>query len=102
MSMVILITGATDGLGRGLAKVVAAGGDTVLVHGRSQERIDATLAELGGDARGYLADLSSLDEVRRLAAEVRENESRLDVLVNNAGIGTGERDLSADGYELTF
>jgi NAD(P)-dependent dehydrogenase (short-subunit alcohol dehydrogenase family) len=100
--MVVLITGATDGLGRGLAKAVAERGDTVLVHGRSQERIDATLAELGGDARGYLADLSSLGEVLRLAAEVRENEPRLDVLVNNAGIGTGEREVSADGYELRF
>jgi NAD(P)-dependent dehydrogenase (short-subunit alcohol dehydrogenase family) len=102
MSMVVLITGATDGLGRGLAKALADGGHTVLVHGRSQERIDATLAELDRDARGYRADLASLDEVRRLAAEVREAEPRLDVLVNNAGIGTGERELSADGYELRF
>jgi NAD(P)-dependent dehydrogenase (short-subunit alcohol dehydrogenase family) len=100
--MVVLITGATDGLGRGLAKAVAADGGTVLVHGRSQERIDATLAELGGDSRGYLADLSSLDEVRHLAAQVRDAEPRLDVLVNNAGIGTGERELSQDGYELRF
>jgi NAD(P)-dependent dehydrogenase (short-subunit alcohol dehydrogenase family) len=100
--MVVLITGATDGLGRGLANAVAADGGTVLVHGRSQERIDATRAELGGDARGYLADLSSLAQVRDLAAQVRENEPRLDVLVNNAGIGTGERELSEDGYELRF
>jgi NAD(P)-dependent dehydrogenase (short-subunit alcohol dehydrogenase family) len=102
MSMVVLITGATDGLGRGLANALAERGDTVLVHGRSQERIDATLAELGRDARGYQADLASLDEVRRLAAEGREAEPRLDVLVNNAGIGPGERELSADGYELRF
>src|SRR3954447_16922949 len=100
--MVVLITGATDGLGRGLAKALVDEGHTVLVHGRSQERIDETRAELGGDTRGYLADLSSLDEVRRLAAEVRENEPRLDVLVNNAGIGTGPREVSADGHELRF
>jgi len=102
MSMVVLITGATDGLGRGLARALAQRGDTVLVHGRSQARIDEVVDELGGDARGYRADLASLDEVRRLAAEVRDAEPRLDVLVNNAGIGTGERELSADGHELRF
>jgi NAD(P)-dependent dehydrogenase (short-subunit alcohol dehydrogenase family) len=98
---VVLITGATDGLGRGLARAAAAAGGIVLVHGRSQERVEATLAELPG-ARGYRADLSSLEEVRRLAGEVRDAEPRLDVLVNNAGIGTGERELSRDGYELRF
>jgi NAD(P)-dependent dehydrogenase (short-subunit alcohol dehydrogenase family) len=76
----------------------------VLVHGRSQERLDETLAELPGEGhRGYLADLAALDEVRRLAAEVNEREERLDVLVNNAGIGfAGEREESRDGIELRF
>jgi NAD(P)-dependent dehydrogenase (short-subunit alcohol dehydrogenase family) len=101
---VILITGATDGLGRGLANALAADGHTVLVHGRSQERIDDTIAELPGEGhRGYLADLASLEQVRRLAAEVNEREERLDVLVNNAGIGfDGEREESQDGIELRF
>jgi NAD(P)-dependent dehydrogenase (short-subunit alcohol dehydrogenase family) len=97
----VLITGATDGLGRGVAREVAAAGGTALVHGRSPERIDATLAEVPG-ARGYRADLASLAQVRDLAAHVRDNEPRVDVLVNNAGIGTGERELSQDGYELRF
>src|SRR5215210_7690999 len=101
---VILITGATDGLGRGLANALADRGHTVLVHGRSQERIDDTLAELGREGhRGYRADLSSLAEVRALATEVSEAEERLEVLVNNAGIGFGgERQESADGIELRF
>jgi NAD(P)-dependent dehydrogenase (short-subunit alcohol dehydrogenase family) len=101
---VILITGATDGLGRGLANALAGEGHTILVHGRSRERVDETLAELPGQGhRGYLADLSSLEQVHRLAAEVNENEERLDVLVNNAGIGfDGEREESADGVELRF
>jgi NAD(P)-dependent dehydrogenase (short-subunit alcohol dehydrogenase family) len=98
----VLITGATDGLGRALAQRVANAGATVLVHGRSDERIEATLAELPDTARAYRADLSSLAEVRGLAEEVRENERRLDVLVNNAGIGTGEREESRDGHELRF
>jgi NAD(P)-dependent dehydrogenase (short-subunit alcohol dehydrogenase family) len=101
--MIVLITGATDGLGRGLARALDADGHTVLVHGRSEQRIADTLAELSDRSRGYRADLSSLAEVRRLADEVLEHEPELDVLVNNAGIGTdGDREESADGYELTF
>ena len=102
------MTGATDGLGRGLAHALVAQGHEVLVHGRSEERIAATLDELGSDrARGYRADLASLAEVRDLAEQVREREPRLDVLVNNAGIGAsipggGERMESADGHELRF
>jgi len=104
---VILVTGATGGLGRRLALDLAGRGATVLAHGRRRERLDGLLDELrsAGDApvRGCLADLSSLDEVRRMAGEVVEAEERLDVLVNNAGVGAGdERVESADGYELRF
>jgi NAD(P)-dependent dehydrogenase (short-subunit alcohol dehydrogenase family) len=84
----------------------------VLVHGRDEARIAETLAEIhaatGSDAlRAYRADLASLDDVRRLGAAVEAGESRLDVLVNNAGIGTtlpgdGRRLESEDGHELRF
>jgi len=104
---VILVTGATDGLGRALSAELARDGATVLVHGRDRGRISDTVAELGGGVRAYQADLSDLSQVRALADEVLANEPRLDVLVNNAGIGTdvpgGEaRQESADGYELRF
>ncbi|TYK50689.1 SDR family NAD(P)-dependent oxidoreductase [Actinomadura decatromicini] len=99
----ILITGATDGLGRALAAELAAEGATVLVHGRDDQRGKATLQEIGGRASWYRADLSSLDETRALAEAVRADHPRLDVLVNNAGIGAdGPRRESADGHELTF
>ncbi|MGW2311869.1 SDR family NAD(P)-dependent oxidoreductase [Actinomadura luteofluorescens] len=99
----ILITGATDGLGRALAAELAAEGATVLVHGRDDRRGEATLQEIGGKASWYRADLSSLAETRALAEAVRADHPRLDVLVNNAGIGTGgPRQESADGHELTF
>jgi NAD(P)-dependent dehydrogenase (short-subunit alcohol dehydrogenase family) len=79
----------------------------VLVHGRSRERVASTLDELPGEGRPYLADLASLGQVRRMAADVLEREQRLDVLVSNAGIGTdipggGRRMESEDGYELRF
>lgn len=99
----ILVTGATDGLGRALAGELAARGATLLVHGRSEERLDEVVAELGG-ARAYRADFSSLSEVKALAELLLENEPRIDALVNNAGIGTGDgrRMVSQDGYELRF
>lgn len=104
---VILVTGATDGLGRALSAELARSGATVLVHGRDAGRIADTIAEIGGQARPYQADFADLAQVEALADHVRANEPRLDVLVNNAGIGTdvpggGARQESADGYELRF
>src|SRR5205807_10296212 len=77
------VAGATDGLGRGVATELARDGATVLVHGRSPERLEATTASLrsdtGADVRGYRADFASLDEVRRMADEIVEREPRIDV-----------------------
>jgi NAD(P)-dependent dehydrogenase (short-subunit alcohol dehydrogenase family) len=103
----ILVTGATDGLGRRVAQVVAAKGATMLLHGRNPERLKATLEELriqpGSEkVSSYLADLSSLGAVRGLADRIHSEHDRLDVLVNNAGIIVQERKESEDGYELTF
>ena len=88
-----LITGATDGLGRALASALAAAGVTVLVHGRDETRGRQTIGELeaatgNGKLRWLRADFASLDEVRGLASNVSADCDRLDVLVNNAGIGT--------------
>jgi NAD(P)-dependent dehydrogenase (short-subunit alcohol dehydrogenase family) len=100
--MRILITGATSGLGRHLAEDLSRAGETVLVHGRDQQRV----AQVAGASRGYVADLASLDEVRSLADQVRAEHARLDVLVNNAGVGFGApdagRQASRDGHELRF
>jgi NAD(P)-dependent dehydrogenase (short-subunit alcohol dehydrogenase family) len=106
----VLITGATSGLGRYLASQLAGSGWQVLAHGRDPARVEELAAELagefGGGARGYVADLARLGDVRELAALVRAQVPRLDVLVNNAGIGFGApgegRQVSADGHELRF
>jgi NAD(P)-dependent dehydrogenase (short-subunit alcohol dehydrogenase family) len=103
----ILVTGATDGLGKHVASALARRGATVLVHGRSPERLEVTLEELRGQRSSqkvgsYLADLSSLAAVRDLAERILSEYDRLDVLVNNAGIIVQERKESEDGYELTF
>jgi NAD(P)-dependent dehydrogenase (short-subunit alcohol dehydrogenase family) len=103
----VLVTGATDGLGKRVALELADRGATVLVHGRSRERCEAVLEEVrrgtGSEgARYYLADLSSLGAVRRLAEQILSEHERLDVLVNNAGVIAREREETEDGLELTF
>src|SRR4051812_35966255 len=103
----ILITGATDGLGRALATRLADEGATLLLHGRDEDRLRETADAVGEGAHTYRADLASLEEVRGLAERIERDHDRLDVLVNNAGIGTagpgdGERVESRDGYELRF
>jgi NAD(P)-dependent dehydrogenase (short-subunit alcohol dehydrogenase family) len=112
----IVITGATDGLGKGMATELAPTGARLILHGRNEEKGQALLDELDqlktgragarartkGELEWRRADLGSLDQVRELADSLSD-EPRIDVLVNNAGIGTaGPREESEDGYELTF
>jgi len=111
-SATVLITGATDGLGRGLAHQLASQGARLILHGRDAGRLDQVATEVaaltgGGRPQTVRADLAELAQVRRMCDEVREQTGRLDVLVSNAGIGSGEPDgrerrTSADGYELRF
>jgi NAD(P)-dependent dehydrogenase (short-subunit alcohol dehydrogenase family) len=102
-----LVTGSTDGLGSATAHELVAAGLTVLVHGRSPDKVERTVGALesaggAGRVRGYVADLGSLREVRRLAETLADGEPRLELLINNAGTFQPSRELSADGFELTF
>jgi NAD(P)-dependent dehydrogenase (short-subunit alcohol dehydrogenase family) len=106
----ILITGSTDGVGRVVAQKLADGGAHIIVHGRDSERgkrlVDSIQAAGRGAATFCRADFAALAEVRRLADDILHNFSRIDILINNAGIGSGGpdglRETSADGYELRF
>ena len=104
---ICLVTGATSGIGKETALGLARQGATVVVGGRNEERAMSTVEQIkqrtGNPSVDYLlADLSSLQQVRDLAAEFKSRYSRLDVLVNNAGAIMLGRQVSVDGIELTF
>lgn len=102
---IVLITGATNGIGRVAALELARLGAEVVVHGRSRERVDAVVGEIaaaGGSAYGLLADLAAQSEVRALAVDFKRRFNRLDVLINNAGAVFTDRRSSPDGFEMTF
>jgi NAD(P)-dependent dehydrogenase (short-subunit alcohol dehydrogenase family) len=102
-----LITGSTDGVGRLVARKLGEAGARVLVHGRDHDRGQHVVAEIraaSGSAEFLAVDLASLAEVRGLANAVSGSEKQLDILINNAGIGTAgsSRLTSVDGHELRF
>jgi len=104
---ICLITGATSGIGRATAMGLANMGASVVMVGRDRGRGEDALAEIkekSGNASVdlMLADLSSQEEIRRLADEFKEAYPRLDVLINNAGVIRSERITTQDGLETTF
>jgi NAD(P)-dependent dehydrogenase (short-subunit alcohol dehydrogenase family) len=102
-----LVTGATDGIGRQTALNLARSGSRVLVHGRSQARAEAAVAELKkasdqAELEPVAGDFSSLAQVRSLAEEIRSRTGRLSGIVHNAGVYMKSRVLTGDGLETTF
>ena len=103
----ILVTGSTDGIGKQTALELARMGAQVLVHGRSQDRAEAAVAEIrrataNERVEPVVADFASLRQVREMAAEILGEYERLDVLVHNAGVFMTERQMSKDGIEMTL
>jgi NAD(P)-dependent dehydrogenase (short-subunit alcohol dehydrogenase family) len=103
----ILITGATDGIGKEAAIELAAWGATIIVHGRSAERATKAVAEIqkasGSKAiEPLVGDFASIRQVRLMGDDVLKRYPKLDVLINNAGVYMKRRDLTEDGFEMTF
>src|SRR3954471_20568304 len=95
----VVLTGATSGIGRAAAAELVRRGAEVAIVGRDPERVKETA---GGVMHEHVADLSSLEEVRRLADELLARYERIDVLANNAGAMFTSRHVTPDGYEQTF
>lgn len=108
MVKTILITGATDGIGKHLAKKLASQGHHIILHGRNPQKLELALQEvraisLRGRVSSYLADFSKLDDIYRFVEEIKRDFQSIDVLFNNAGLYAGkERKASAENVELTF
>ncbi|MGT2716160.1 SDR family NAD(P)-dependent oxidoreductase [Streptococcus respiraculi] len=108
MSKTILITGSTDGIGKHLALKLASEGHEVILHGRNPQKLDQALTDIREQVpvarlHTYLADLSQLSDIYRLTADLKRDFTKLDVLVNNAGIFAGQnRQLTKEGVEVTF
>ncbi len=106
-SKTVLITGATDGIGKQAAKELASMGAKVVIVGRNEEKCNQSIKEVsnysGNSQVNYLlADLSSMGEVKKLAEEFKAKYDRLDVLINNAGAAFLNRQVTGDGFEKTF
>ncbi|MGV1005678.1 MAG: SDR family NAD(P)-dependent oxidoreductase [Candidatus Nanopelagicales bacterium] len=96
----VVITGASDGIGRAAAQALHQRGDAVVIVGRSPEKTAAVAAELGVES--HVADFAEFAQVRQLAADLLDRHERIDVLANNAGGVMGKRSVTIDGHELTI
>ncbi len=104
MKKTILITGATDGIGLEAAGILVQAGHQTLIHGRSRAKLDrvATALSRKGTVETYLADLSYIEEVERLALEIPGRHRKLDVLINNAGVYNTLKPIASGGLDVRF
>lgn len=102
MAKTILITGSTDGIGFETAKLLAAEGHHLLLHGRNKGKLEATARILGGQSEQFVADLASIQDVEMLARAIAAKHDHLDVLINNAGVYKAENTVTQDGLDLRF
>lgn len=106
MSKLILITGATDGIGLRTAEKLVKAGHRLVIHGRNENKLNSvekSLNALGGFAvQSFVADLSNFQSVENLAQEVAGKYSSLDVIINNAGVYKTPTPITADGLDARF
>lgn len=100
----ILITGATDGIGKELARMTWKAGANLILHGRNPQKLETLLQDFGIGLPGQhactlKADFSRLAEVREMAAQILADIPKIDVLVNNAGLYPSSRVITGDGFE---
>jgi len=102
MTKTILITGATDGLGRATAVALAAKGHTIIAHGRNAEKLDALKAEIGENVSTVIADMSDMSQVAAMADTLKQAHDRIDVVINNAGVLKTPQPQTPEGLDVRF
>lgn len=107
MQKTILVTGATDGIGLETAKMLAENGHNLLIHGRNPDKLATvqqalTAIDNAGTVESYVADLSTLSEVEKLAAAIMQKHQILDVLINNAGVFNTPKPITESGLDVRF
>ena len=102
MTKTILITGATDGLGRATASALAALGHRVITHGRNAEKLAKLKAEIGANASTVEADMSDLAQVTKLGRDLLQRHDNIDVVINNAGVFKLSQPRMSNGMDVRF
>jgi len=103
----ILITGSTDGIGKLAAQKLAQDGHNIYLHGRNPQKLEAVVKELreksnNDSIKGFAADFSDLDAVRKMAEEINTELTQLDVLINNAGVYNSARVHNKEGLDIRY
>ncbi|WP_019508266.1 SDR family NAD(P)-dependent oxidoreductase [Pleurocapsa sp. PCC 7319] len=105
--MNILITGSTDGIGKLVGIKLAEQGHEVYLHGRNREKLNKVVSEIKEETKnenikGFVADFSDLDAVKQMTQEIKQDLSKLDVLINNAGVYNSSKSQNKDGLDMRF
>ena len=101
----ILITGSTDGIGKLTALNLAKDGHTIYIHGRNKEKLQGVISEIkevssNENVDGFVADFSDLDDVKQMANNIHNKVSKIDVLINNAGIFKTSTTSKFKGFDI--
>lgn len=102
MTKKILITGATDGLGRATAIALANQGHTIVAHGRNAQKLADLKAEIGANLSTVQADMSDLSQVAHMARDLVQANNQIDVVINNAGVFKTSTPRLSDGMDVRF
>ena len=107
MKKTILITGSTDGIGKLTALKLAKDGHEIYLHGRNEGKLEAVISEIktasnNDNVNGFVADFSDLSAVKKMAQQINQDLSKLDVLINNAGVYKSRVAKTKDGFDIRF
>ena len=107
MKKIVLITGSTDGIGKLTGTKLVQQGHEVYLHGRNPEKLSTVISEIkektkNENVKGFVADFSDLDAVKQMAHQIQRELSKIDVLINNAGVYNSSKSQNDDGLDMRF